>query len=117
MTIGSLSDIEITDCCKRADQPNGPAQGMAKLAQRFSGRCFGQSPDPDWVWHGSAIADIAAEADPDDAGIWSLSALGVGAVIPGDFSGWKLGPSVGGWGGPLMACVAEMAALPFTGGA
>ena len=128
VTIGSLSDAEITDDCKLADQPNDPAQAMAKLAQRFTGGCFGQSPDPDGVWHGSAIADIAAEADPDDAGIWSLSALGVGGVIPGDFSGWNLGLSVGGWGGmmiaavqlavifgPLMACVAEMAALPFTG--
>ena len=64
------------------------------------------------------------------AGIWSLWALGVGAVISGHFSGWNLGLAVGGWGGMLIAagimavmflalsfCIAEMsAALPFTGG-
>ncbi len=64
------------------------------------------------------------------AGIWSLWALGVGAVISGHFSGWNLGLAVGGWGGMLVAagimavmflalsfCIAEMsAALPFSGG-
>lgn len=64
------------------------------------------------------------------AGIWSLWALGVGAVISGHFSGWNLGLAVGGWGGMLIAagimavmflalsfCIAEMSAsLPFNGG-
>ena len=65
------------------------------------------------------------------AGIWSLWALGVGAVISGDFSGWNFGISSGGFGGLFWATViitvlylglafsiAEMtAALPHTGGA
>jgi ethanolamine permease len=65
------------------------------------------------------------------AGVWSLWALGVGAVISGHFSGWNLGFSVGGWGGLLIAgiliaimylglvfCIAEMSpALPHTGAA
>src|SRR5829696_4732958 len=65
------------------------------------------------------------------AGVWSLRALGVGAVIPGHFSGWNLGFGVGGWGGLLVAgiliaimylglvfCIAEMSpALPHTGAA
>ena len=65
------------------------------------------------------------------AGVWSLWALGVGAVISGHFSGWNLGLASGGWGGMLVAtiiiavmyvgltqCVAEMSpALPHTGGA
>jgi ethanolamine permease len=65
------------------------------------------------------------------AGVFSLWALGVGAVISGDFSGWNLGFSVGGWGGMFVATVvisimylgltysiAEMSpALPHTGGA
>jgi ethanolamine permease len=65
------------------------------------------------------------------AGVWSLWALGVGAVISGHFSGWNLGLSVGGWGGVLIATliivvmylglsfsIAEMSpALPHTGGA
>lgn len=64
------------------------------------------------------------------AGVWSLWALGVGAVISGHFSGWNLGLAVGGWGGMMIAagimavmflalsfCIAEMsAALPFSGG-
>jgi ethanolamine permease len=65
------------------------------------------------------------------AGIWSLWALGVGAVISGHFSGWNFGFGTGGWGGLLVAgmiiavmylglvfCIAEMApALPHTGAA
>jgi len=65
------------------------------------------------------------------AGAWSLWALGVGAVISGDFFGWNFGLSVGGFGGLLVATIiiavmyiglcysiAEMSpALPHTGGA
>lgn len=65
------------------------------------------------------------------ARVWSLWALGVGAVISGHFSGWNLGLAAGGWGGMLMAailiaimylglvfCIAEMSpALPHTGAA
>jgi ethanolamine permease len=65
------------------------------------------------------------------AGIWSLWALGVGAVISGHFSGWNFGFLTGGWGGMLVAgaiicvmylglvfCIAEMSpALPHTGAA
>ena len=65
------------------------------------------------------------------AGVWSLWALGVAAVISGDFSGWNLGLNVGGFGGLLVATIvitimyvglsysiAEMSpALPHTGGA
>jgi ethanolamine permease len=65
------------------------------------------------------------------AGVASLWALGVGAVISGHYSGWNLGLMTGGWGGLALAtvviaamylglvfCIAEMgAALPHTGGA
>ena len=65
------------------------------------------------------------------AGVWSLWALGVGAVISGQFSGWNLGFAVGGFGGLFWATliiavmyfgltfsIAEMSpALPHTGGA
>jgi len=65
------------------------------------------------------------------AGVVSLWALGVGAVISGDFFGWNFGLSAGGFGGLLTATlvitalyaglcfsIAEMtAALPHTGGA
>lgn len=65
------------------------------------------------------------------AGVWSLWALGVAAVISGDYSGWNFGLNAGGFGGLLVATVviaimyigltfsiAEMSpALPHTGGA
>jgi ethanolamine permease len=65
------------------------------------------------------------------AGVWSLWALGVGAVISGHYSGWNLGLAQGGWGGMLIATIlimimylgltlsiAEMSpALPHTGAA
>ncbi|MBO0906317.1 amino acid permease [Jiella sonneratiae] len=84
------------------------------------------------------IAYIAAEAGYFEkrvlrkyAGVWSLWALGVGAVISGQYSGWNLGLHSGGWGGMLIATIiiavmylgltfsiAEMSpALPHTGAA
>ena len=65
------------------------------------------------------------------AGVWSLWALGVGAVISGDFFGWNFGLGSGGFGGMAIATlivaamyigicysIAEMSpALPHTGGA
>lgn len=65
------------------------------------------------------------------AGVFYLWALGVAAVISGDFSGWNLGIGVGGWGGMFLGAIvitimylgltysiAEMSpALPHTGGA
>ncbi len=65
------------------------------------------------------------------AGVWSLWALGVGAVISGDFFGWNFGLLAGGFGGLLVATlivalmyvglcysIAELSpALPHTGGA
>lgn len=65
------------------------------------------------------------------AGVWSLWALGVGAVISGDFFGWNFGLAAGGFGGLLIATgiitimyvglcfsIGEMSpALPHTGGA
>ena len=64
------------------------------------------------------------------AGFWSLWALGVGAVVSGDFFGWNFGLAAGGFGGLAIAAglvavmylglccsVAEMsAALPHAGG-
>jgi ethanolamine permease len=65
------------------------------------------------------------------AGMWSLWALGVGAVISGEYYGWNFGLGTGGFGGLAVAAVfmaimyyglvysiAEMSpALPHTGGA
>jgi ethanolamine permease len=64
------------------------------------------------------------------AGAWSIWALGVSVVIPGEFSGWNYGLITGGFGGLLVATLvvsvmyiclcfslAEMSsAMPFAGG-
>ena len=99
---------------------------------------MGQSPQPAGRRRTSGVT--YADADPSyfdkrglkrHAGAWSLWALGVAAVISGDFSGWNLGIGEAGWGGMLVATVviglmyllmiysiAEMsAAMPHTGGA
>ena len=39
------------------------------------------------------------------AGVWMLWALGVAAVISGDFSGWNFGLDVGGFGGLFIATI------------
>jgi ethanolamine permease len=65
------------------------------------------------------------------AGVWALWALGVGAVISGEYYGWNFGLGTGGFGGLAIAgvlmaimyyglvySIAEMSpALPHTGGA
>lgn len=64
------------------------------------------------------------------AGFWSLCALGVGAVISGDFYGWHFGLAEGGFGGLAIATIivaamyvgitysiSEMATMmPYAGG-
>src|ERR1041385_1235805 len=37
------------------------------------------------------------------AGVWSIWALGVSGVIPGEYSGWNYGLITGGFGGMLVA--------------
>ena len=39
------------------------------------------------------------------AGLLALWALGVAAVISGDFSGWNFGIAEAGWGGLLIATI------------
>ncbi|MCI1222750.1 amino acid permease [Bifidobacterium subtile] len=65
------------------------------------------------------------------AGVFGLWAIGISAVISGDFSGWNGGIAQAGWGGMLIAAlvvyamyvmmlnsISEMAsAMPHTGGA
>lgn len=87
---------------------------------------------PTGVTYRDADADyFAARGLRRFAGVWSLWALGVGAVISGDFFGWNFGLLAGGFGGLLIATgivatmyvglcfsIAELSpALPHTGGA
>ena len=82
-------------------------------------------------YHAVDVEYFAARSLRRHAGVWSLWALGVGAVISGEFFGWNFGLAGGGFGGMLLATsiitamyaglcfsIAEMsAALPHTGGA
>ena len=88
------------------------------------------------IKHGAARDDrenayFAVRGLRQSAGSWSLWALGVGAVISGDFFGWNFGLPVAGSGGMAIAAVitavmyiclcfsiAELASgMPFAGGA
>lgn len=51
-------------------------------------------------------AYLAARGLRRHARAWHLWAMGVGAVISGDFFGWNLGMASGGFGGMLAALVA-----------
>ena len=94
--------------------------------------------DKAWTVHHPGVSYKKADASYFEkrglsryAGVWSLWALGVGAVISGHFSGWNFGFATGGWGGMLVAgiiiaimylgltfSIAEMSpALPHTGAA
>lgn len=79
------------------------------------------------VTHAEVVAcDFERRGLRRSAGIWLLWALGVGAVISGHFSGWKMGLASGGWGGMMIAAamflrlpcgiVQMSAALPLSGG-
>ena len=89
-------------------------------------------PERSGVTYRDADADYFAERRLRRfAGVWSLWALGVGAVISGDFFGWNYGLLSGGFGGMLVSTaivaamyvglcfsIAELSpALPHTGGA
>ena len=83
------------------------------------------------AYHEAGVGYFAKRSLKRHAAFWSLWSLGVAAVISGDFYGWNLGLSVGGFGGLLIAnivivvmyyglcfSIAEMSpALPHTGGA
>jgi ethanolamine permease len=100
----------------------GRGRGLSAVSQRKLGSVTYREVDEDY-FHKRGLRR--------HAGVWSLWALGVGAVISGDFYGWNFGLDVGGFGGLLIATaviavmyyglcysIAEMSpALPHTGGA
>src|SRR5258706_2623653 len=104
--------------------------------QRFDHRIFqGEAMEKKKVgsveYHEAGADYFAKRQLRKHARVWSLWALGVGAVISGHFSGWNFGLGAGGFGGLFFAaiiigimyvclcyCLAEMSpALPHTGAA
>lgn len=135
------------DFCRCAPRPwsrssadvTGPEENPTSSSRPASSRSTGDRPAK--LPYETAQPSISYEQVDDTyfekrglkryARVWSLWALGVGAVISGDFFGWNFGLAAGGFGGMLAATcivtlmyaglcfsIAEMSpALPHTGGA
>lgn len=88
---GMLSEADIRGFCTLADTPNGNAKVMTQLGQRFGGSFFGQNPDRDGLWHGSAIADTAGGADGDDPDGYVLYGMELPSTSLRDSGGDTLG--------------------------
>lgn len=71
LPIGRLTDADLTSLCSKADQPDGQTMLLESLKRQFPRSFYGSYPPPelDGLWHGTAIADIAA---PDDGGKTAL---------------------------------------------
>ncbi len=63
--IGFLDAADIASFCATADaQGHGPV--VNSLSQTFGRSFYGTQPDLDHLWHGTAMADLAGGADPQD---------------------------------------------------
>ncbi len=105
LPVGRLTSADIAALCTLSDSPLGQFEIMKALKTEFPGSFFGSnpSPDPDGLWHGTAIADLAA---PDDGGKTALFAV----ELPD--------ASVRDWGGTTLQTVLPLAlqtALAMTG--
>lgn len=71
LPVGRLSAADLASLCAEADLPNGPAAVLKTLKKQFPRSFYGSypPPNPDALWHGTAIADIAA---PNDGGKTAL---------------------------------------------
>jgi hypothetical protein len=105
LPVGRVTSTDIAALCSLSDGPLGQFEIMKALKRQFPRSFFGSnpSPDPDGLWHGTAIADIAA---PDDGGKTALFAV----ELPD--------ASVRDWGGTTLQTVLPLAlqtALAMTG--
>ncbi|MGL6209782.1 MAG: S8/S53 family peptidase [Paracoccaceae bacterium] len=83
-----LNEVDIEALCKLADR-EGSASVMRHLGGRFPKSFFGAvaNPDPDGVWHGTAVADLAAGALPGEADHVALFGLELPRAVVADYSG------------------------------
>jgi len=65
LPVGRLTQADLTTLCDTADLPNGEAAIIGLLKKKFPRSFYGSYPPPsvDGLWHGTAIADIAARDD------------------------------------------------------
>lgn len=86
-SIATLAQPAIGAMCDLADKPGGNGEVIAALAKQFPSSFFAQRPDPDDLWHGSAMADIAAGAGPDNPDHAILFGLELPAAALRDWGG------------------------------
>jgi hypothetical protein len=63
-----LSQSEIAADCHKARMPGGELALLRTLGQRFPDGFFGQFPNPEGFWHGTAVSDLAGGARPGQTG-------------------------------------------------
>lgn len=86
-----LDADEIAALCARADHEGNRAV-VAQLGTTFPASLFGPTanPDPDGVWHGTAVADLAAGAAAGEADNVALFGLELPRAAIADYSGETL---------------------------
>lgn len=65
--ITTLTKAQLDGFCAQADAPSGERQVRQALKTLVPDSFFGSGADPQGLWHGTAIADLAAGAAPDTA--------------------------------------------------
>jgi hypothetical protein len=87
----TLDRTEIDRICAMADT-EGSAEVTRVLGRRFPNSIFGTmaNPDPDALWHGTAIADLAAGAEMGRADDIALFGLELPRAVIADYSGRTL---------------------------
>ena len=83
-----LTDVDIAAYCDMANW-KGNAAVMQRLGALYPNSVFGQAanPDPDGLWHGTAIADLAAGAEVGTADDIALFGLELPRAVIADYSG------------------------------
>lgn len=106
LPIGRLTEVDMASLCSKADLPYGQTALLETLKKQFPRSFYGSFPPPDTdgLWHGTAIADIAA---PEDGGKTAL----FGIELPD--------AALRDWGGDTLQYVLPIAlrvALAMTSG-
>jgi hypothetical protein len=83
-----MTEPDIESFCNLADS-EGNAAVMQRLGARFKASVFGQAANPnsDGLWHGTAIADLAAGAEAGTADNIALFGIELPFAVVADYSG------------------------------
>ncbi len=112
--IGTITPGEIADDCRRAGLPGGESVILRGLAKRFPDGFFGESPNPEGFWHGTAVSDLAAGAPPDPAQGPALFGIDLPTAAISDSAGDTLQAILPAALETALAMTADVAHLPVT---